>query len=398
MKKFLILFLLLCTTVEAAPPTRVATYSTGEVISSDEVTSNEDAIFNYLQAGVDSYSDLSIVNADVSASANIQSDKLNLTSIAQGVSITSSGSLTNAGSTSLTGGLTVSSTAATFSSATSFTSTFSATGTSNTIGNGGSDALTLNLPGGMSSAAMTWTLSGSLTVSGTIANLGTVTTADINGGTMDGVQVGGTTATGELIVNNSSDDADGLGSQGTSGQVLTSAGAGANPVFATPDLVLVSATTITAAQASTAITIEPSKRYLVLIEVFVENADGDVILQFNADTAGNYDYRLDRRYFDATADTSTKSEAGTEILLADNVGLGMAVKIQFYLDTTKRNSDSAFINGVSLWRTDSSESDSYVMGEVAGVYDADATIASFIISNTVNDLTGAVYLYEFTNS
>lgn len=55
---------------------------------------------------------------------------------------------------------------------------------------------------------------------------------DINGGTMDGVQIGGTTATGELIVNDASDDADGLGSQGTSGQFLQSAGAGANPVWA----------------------------------------------------------------------------------------------------------------------------------------------------------------------
>jgi len=54
-------------------------------------------------------------------------------------------------------------------------------------------------------------------------------TADINGGTLDGVQVGGTTATGELLVNNSSDAADGLGAQGTAGEVLTSAGAGANP-------------------------------------------------------------------------------------------------------------------------------------------------------------------------
>jgi len=56
-------------------------------------------------------------------------------------------------------------------------------------------------------------------------------TADINGGTLDGVQIGGTTATGELIVNDSSDAADGLGSQGSSGQVLTSAGAGANPTW-----------------------------------------------------------------------------------------------------------------------------------------------------------------------
>ena len=48
---------------------------------------------------------------------------------------------------------------------------------------------------------------------------------------MDGVQVGGTTATGELIVNDSNDDADGLGAQGTSGQYLKSQGAGVVPTW-----------------------------------------------------------------------------------------------------------------------------------------------------------------------
>jgi hypothetical protein len=64
-----------------------------------------------------------------------------------------------------------------------------------------------------------------------IQNL-TVQTADINNGTMDGVNVDGATATGMLFVNDASDDLSQLGSQGTSGQVLQSAGAGANPTWA----------------------------------------------------------------------------------------------------------------------------------------------------------------------
>lgn len=59
-------------------------------------------------------------------------------------------------------------------------------------------------------------------------------TADINAGTMDGVQVDAATLTGMLYTNNASDALAQLGSQGTSGQVLTSAGAGANPTFETP--------------------------------------------------------------------------------------------------------------------------------------------------------------------
>ncbi len=97
----------------AAPPTRQFSYEAGSTILSEEVTSNEDAIFNYLQGGVDSFAPFSIDNADISASANIQSDKLNLQSIAQNVLITASGSFDNNGPTTLdntvgiTGALTV---------------------------------------------------------------------------------------------------------------------------------------------------------------------------------------------------------------------------------------------------------------------------------------------------
>lgn len=109
--------------------------------------------------------------------------------------------ITTSGTTTLTGALNA-------SGISTFTGTFAANGTTNSIGNGGSDLLTLNLPGGMSSAAMTWTLSGALTISGTIANLGIVTTVDINGGTIDGTIVGGaskaagtfTTATVDALV------------------------------------------------------------------------------------------------------------------------------------------------------------------------------------------------------
>lgn len=59
----------------------------------------------------------------------------------------------------------------------------------------------------------------------------TVTNADVNGGTIDDVNIGTETETGMLLVNNASDKADGLGSQGTSGQVLTSQGSGSLPTW-----------------------------------------------------------------------------------------------------------------------------------------------------------------------
>lgn len=153
MKKLLILFIILfATNVWGAPPARQNTYVSGTEILASDVTGNEDAIFNYLQAGVDTYADDTIVNADVKSTANIQSDKLNLTSIAQGVNITSGGSFTNAGTMTQSGTVTIS---------------------------------------GATSISGAVTITGNSTFSGTtIADLGSVTTADLNGGTSDGMNFG----------------------------------------------------------------------------------------------------------------------------------------------------------------------------------------------------------------
>lgn len=154
----LILFPSIC---NAAPPSRLNTYVAGNTILAADVTGNEDAIFNYLQAGVDTYAPLSIDNADISLSANIQSDKLNLASIAQDVGITSAGSFDNNGTTSLDGVVTVSA-AANFDGAVDFDSTIDFSGAT-------------------------------ITAAFTVADI-TATTADINGGTIDGVTLGDTSS------------------------------------------------------------------------------------------------------------------------------------------------------------------------------------------------------------
>lgn len=73
--------------------------------------------------------------------------------------------------------------------------------TGNTIlGDAAGDTLTVN--------AGAWTLGNPVTVTGTWANLGTVTTVDINGGTIDGTAIGGSTpAAGAFTTLNSSGNA-----------------------------------------------------------------------------------------------------------------------------------------------------------------------------------------------
>ena len=80
-----------------AAPSRTKTYTAGQVISPTDVTENEDNIFAYLQAGVDTLrtnsvltgniTDGTILNVDISSSAAIAYSKLNLSNSVVGADI-----------------------------------------------------------------------------------------------------------------------------------------------------------------------------------------------------------------------------------------------------------------------------------------------------------------------
>ena len=88
MKKLLFLFLLLPSLVFAAAPSSTYTFQTGQTIQASEVQQETTNIYRYLQAGVDTYADGTIVsaditdgtivNADISGSAAITYGKLSL--------------------------------------------------------------------------------------------------------------------------------------------------------------------------------------------------------------------------------------------------------------------------------------------------------------------------------
>ena len=92
-----LLILLLIPFLMGSAPTRLHTYTSGTTIEASKVTANEDAIFNYLTAGVDTYYALSIENADVSNSAGISDGKLDLATIAQAIAF--NGTTTFSGTT-----------------------------------------------------------------------------------------------------------------------------------------------------------------------------------------------------------------------------------------------------------------------------------------------------------
>jgi hypothetical protein len=170
MKKYILTFIVLMflfNNAYALNLARVKTWSNGEILTHTDLNAEFDNILNH-----------SIVNADVSASAAIVGSKLDL-SVPGAIG----------GTTPAAGAFTTLSASSTL--AVTGNATFNG---SNTLGNG-ADTLTINSSSGITyTPAATWTFTAAQTVSGTWANLGTVTTADINGGTIDGVTIGGSSA------------------------------------------------------------------------------------------------------------------------------------------------------------------------------------------------------------
>jgi hypothetical protein len=226
------------------------------------------------------------------------------------------------------------------------------TTTGNTAIGNGADTLTINCSSGITyTPAATWTFTADQTVSGTWANLGSVTTIDVNGGTLDGVNIGGVTATGELFVNDSSDDAAGLGSQGTSGQRLTSAGSGANPTWETPTVAAVTLlSTTTGTDTNTGnITLSASAQYMVTIDITMGATDDGVDLRFNSDGTGDdYGWAIRRHDFGANFDSVTSDSADTAIQLSgtDIIEASQFFRAKMYIDTYAVSTN---VNATVIW-------------------------------------------------
>lgn len=275
-----------------------------------------------------------------------------------------------------------------------------------TLGAGSGDSITFNANDGLTfTPAATWTFSDVQTISGTWADLGSVTTVDINGGTLDGVQIGGTTATGELIVNNSSDDADGLGAQGTSGQFLQSAGVGVNPTFANLDFELISVTTVSGAQDSGDIAIEPSKQYYVTIDIVNTAVTATFVdLRINDGTSG-YAWSGQGTLM-STAGTITNDgddSDGQITLMKDTTGYvtDMVAAAQngflrgnMYIDTNKvGTSHSAFVTGEFV----AIDTSGLVSATFGGIKIGNITVADFQII-TEQNVNMTINTYELIQS
>jgi len=337
-----------------------------------------------------------IENSNIKAGAAIANSKLNLSNIAQTIqfdgSTTFAANVTFASQTiadlgtvttaDINGGtidgVTIGGAAA---GAGTFT-TLTATG--NVALGDGADTLTINCSSGITfTPAATWTFTGNQTVSGTWADLGTVTTVDIDGGTLDGVQIGGTTATGELIVNDASDAADGLGSQGTSGQYLRSAGAGANPTWGSVMGEWISKTSMAAATNSGDISITDGQIYKVIIEATNTTAStATVSFRFNSDSGNHY------ANSPSAPGTDTEIDIGT---IGNSTGDGALV--EFIIGRFSATTDRYFVLGEVI----TGGAANTAINNIGGMWDNSAAVTDFeIISDQA--LNAGINVYRLNQA
>lgn len=90
MKKLLLTLLILglCFTAQAAPPTRVYTYTSGNTLDPDQNTANEDAIFSYFASGVDNLASNSVTSSNIVdatiVAADLASNSVNAAKVEDG--------------------------------------------------------------------------------------------------------------------------------------------------------------------------------------------------------------------------------------------------------------------------------------------------------------------------
>jgi len=343
-------------------------FSSGATIFASEHNSNFDTIYNEFNGNIE--------NVNIKSGAAIVGSKLDLTSPgAIGSTAANTGAfttLTASGATTLNG--------------------------DTTIGNASGDALTYH--------SNAWTLTNGVTITGTWADLGAVTTVDINGGTIGGVTLDGTIgidigsdAHGDVYFRNSSGDLARL-AVGTSGQKLTTNGAAADPTWANQDYQLIDSETLSGDSTSKSFTIAATKSYFV--DYILDNAaatDANVRLRFNALTA-NYTSHLTEDDFTGTktelTDTTFIRLGGLRRNSEANHFTRGFFRIDTYQETNVGTTISAFAHGDGFGGVDTGGGNGHF--EFWGRLDASATITAFTIDLSASTFNGSIRLWEIVQS
>lgn len=247
-----------------------------------------------------------------------------------------------------------------------------------------------------------------LTAQTTFADL-VATTADINGGTIDGVTMTGSTiagttgidlgsdATGDIYYRNSSGDLTRL-PKGTSGQYLqigASIPAWANVTSAGSSFV---ASSTFSAQDPLSITqaVAADEVFKIVIDCVVNSSAYKPYLRFNSDSSGT-NYMWATKVVANSTETTGNSTAANEIQLLDGTDVfetGTTLHIEILI--TSRNTDTQVTYDVSAFDLSTPQ---IIKSRGAGSYNAAVMSSIQILDSDANaTLSGRYYVSKLTTS
>lgn len=180
---------------------------------------------------------------------------------------------------------------------------------------------------------------------------------------------------------------------GTSGQVLITQGAGANPTWGSPGgISLISATTVTSATTSGNIAIAKGSYYFVNFSLI--NGSGSTAqfgLRFNADSGTHYHYNYEGR--DTSAARSAGATGQTSVFLSPTIPTGNLLSGQLNLSQSQENLQDMLVNGQTNGLFAAASARGFV--NVMGWWGNSADVTSFSI---VADFaySGVIYLYKYS--
>lgn len=184
---------------------------------------------------------------------------------------------------------------------------------------------------------------------------------------------------------------------GTSGQVLTTQGAAANPQWASPgSLILISTTSISGATNSGDIVITNTKLYYVVIRITTFGTPDIVGIRFNNDTGSHYTHVS--RGFDTGASASNNNSTGTTSISTSATATlgGNDNDYGFYIYPQSGNGTLGItVAGKSIAANNATGN--LCFWDFLGGWNNSAAATSFrIITVGSNNMTGTVYLYNIS--
>ncbi len=186
---------------------------------------------------------------------------------------------------------------------------------------------------------------------------------------------------------------------GTSGQVLTTAGASANPSWGTPGaLKLISVTSFSSASTSGSITLDSTKLYLVKVVLTASSVSPAIWIRYNTVSTSSYGYVY--RGFNLAASSSNGNAAidgAAQILTGTTFSVltGEYLYLDFSIFPQATASDKAILAKGTIYGQDASSNFTY--NDFLGLFRG-ATVTSFAILPSTGTIDGTVYLYSYALS